>query len=339
MRITARAPVRIEFGGGGTDIPSYADRYGGCVLNATINKYAYAGIKPTHSTEVRIAKTETNESLLFKDAKDLTYNGDQDLIKAVIKRMKVNYGCDIFFRAEVPPESGLGNGATAAVAMVGLFNHLRHEKKLNEYDIAERAYETMKYELDIQGGKQAFYSSVFGGFNFIEFLENGYTRVNRLKIKPKTLLELEKSLLLVYLGKREKETSSQNIIREQEQQYAKVENTVFLEKLKEIAYEMKDRLEHGDLSGFAEKINQAFETKKKLNPGITNQRIEEISRLAKEQGALATRIQGSGAGGHMIIYCDANKEHAVTKALLEKNLNCIPYSFVEKGLEIWEEND
>lgn len=339
MRITARAPVRLEFGGGGTDIPSYADRYGGCVLNATINKYAYAGLKPTHSTEVKIIKTETNESLLFKDAKDFSYNGDLDLIKAVIKRMKINYGCDIFFRAEVPPESGLGNGATAAVAMVGLFNHLRHEKKLGEYEMAELAYETMKYELDIQGGKQAFYSSVFGGFNFIEFLENGYTRVNKLKIKKETVLELEKHLLLVYLGKREKEETSQTIIREQEQQYAKVESTVTLEKLKEIAYEMKDRLEHDDLNAFAEKMNQAFETKKKLNPGITNQRIEDISKLAKEQGALATRIQGSGAGGHMILYCDANKEHTVSKALLERGINCIPFSFVNKGLEVWEGND
>ncbi|HIH14784.1 MAG: hypothetical protein QT08_C0009G0028 [archaeon GW2011_AR17] len=339
MKITARAPIRIEFGGGGTDISSFADRYGGCVLNATINKYAYTSLKPNHNTDLKIIKTETNESLLFKDTKDLAYNGDLDLMKAIIKRMKINYGCDIFFRAEVPPDSGLGNGATAAVSMIGAFNHLKHEKKLGDYEIAELAYEAMKYELDIQGGKQAFFSSVFGGFNFIEFLENGFTRVNKVKIKKQTIAELEKHLLLVYLGKREKEESSQNIIRQQEQHYEKVENIATLEKLKEIAWEMKERLEHGDLNGFGEKMEKAFETKKILNPNITNQRIEDISKLAKENGAISTRIQGSGGGGHMIILCDTNKEHTVSKVLLEKGINSIPYTFIDRGLEVWEGND
>lgn len=339
MRITGRAPIRIEFAGGGTDIPSYADRYGGCVLNATINKYVYASLKPTHNTELKLITTETNESLLFKDAKDLTYNGDQDLIKAVIKRMKINYGCEIAFRSEAPPDSGLGNGATAAVTMVSILNQLRHENKLSDYDIAEMAYDTMKYELDIQGGKQAFYSSVFGGFNYIEFLENSFTRVNKVKIKPQTLAELEKHLLLIYLGKRDQQESSQNILKEQEINYGKPENLSILEKLKELAQEMKNRLEHNDLTSFAEKMDLAFQTKKKLNPGITNQRIEDISELAKNNGALATRIQGSGAGGHLLVFCDWNKEHLVSKALLEKGVNAIPFSFVNKGLEVWEGND
>jgi len=339
MRITGRAPIRIEFGGGGTDIPSYADRYGGCVLNATINKFVYASIKPTHNTDLKLITTETNQSLLFKNANDLAFNGDQDLIKAVIKRMKINYGCEISFRSEVPPDSGLGNGATAAVTMVSLLNHLRHENKLNDYKIAETAYDTMKYELDIQGGKQAFYSSAFGGFNFIEFLENGFTRVNKVKIKRKTLAELEKHLLLVYLGKREKLESSQTILKEQEINYGRPENLSILEKLKELAQEMKDRLEHNDLNTFAQKMDCAFQTKKKLNPSITNQKIEDISELAKNNGALATRIQGSGSGGHLLVFCDWNKEHTVSKALLEKGVNTIPFSFVKQGLEVWEGND
>ncbi len=339
MRITGRGPIRIEFGGGGTDIPSYSDRNGGCVLNATINKYAYASLKPSHNTDVHLITTETNESLLFKDAKDLAYNGDQDLIKAIIKRMKINYGCEISFRSEVPPDSGLGNGATAAVTMVGIFNHLRFENKLNDYQIAEMAHDTMKYELDIQGGKQAFYSSVFGGFNFIEFLENGFVRVNQVKIKASTITELEKHLLLVYLGPREKAETSQNILKAQEQKYGEDEKLSTLEKLKELAREMKEHLESNDLTKFGEKMNLAFQTKKKLNPNISNQKIEDITDLAKKNGALATRIQGSGGGGHLLILCDWNKERKVSSALLEKGVNCISYSFVNKGLEVWEGSD
>ncbi|MSR86164.1 GHMP kinase [Candidatus Woesearchaeota archaeon] len=339
MRITARAPIRLEFGGGGTDIPSYSDRYGGCVLSATINKYTYASLRPTHNTELKLITTETNDSLLFKDAKDLAYNGDQDLIKAVIKRMKINYGCEIAFRSEAPPDSGLGNGATAAVTMVGVFNQLRYENKLNDYEIAETAYDTMKYELDIQGGKQAFYSSVFGGFNFIEFQENGFTRVNKVKIKPQTIAELEKHLLLVYLGKREKVESSQAILKEQEVNYGQGEKLSILEQLKGLAQDMKDRLEHNDLTSFAQKMDLAFQIKKKLNPSITSPKIEDISEVAKKNGALATRIQGSGAGGHLLVFCDWNKEHVISKALLEKGVSCIPFSFVNQGLEVWEGND
>lgn len=339
MRITSRAPLRIEFAGGGTDIPSYSDRHNGFVLNATINKYVYATLKPIHTSDVKVIKTETNESLLFKDVKDLVYNGDSDLVKAIIKRMKINYGGEIHLRSDVPPDTGLGNGATAAVTLVGLFNTLRHEKKLSEYEISETAFETMKYELDIQGGKQSFYSSVFGGFNFIEFLENGFTRVNRVRVRRQDVLELEKNLLLIYIGKREKESGSQNILRTQESLYGKSEKAILLEKLKDLAWEMRDLLTRGDIPGFAQKLNEAFETKKKLYPEITNQKIEDICELVKKHGAIATRIQGAGGGGHLITYCEPNKEHAVTKALLEKGITCIPFNFTERGLEVWEGED
>lgn len=339
MRIASRAPLRIEFGGGGTDIPSYSDRFGGCVLNATINRYVYSTLKPTHNPDLRVFKTESNESVLFKDLKDLAYNGDLDLIKAVIKKMKINYGCEINIRSDSPPDSGLGNGASTAISLIGLFNQLRFENKLTQYQIAELAHNTLKYELDIQGGKQGFYSSCFGGFNYIEFLEGGFTRINKIKISRKDLLDLEKSLLLIYIGKRDFGFESQKVLRNQESFYNSQEKQKTLEKLKQLAAEMKDYLERGDLNSFADKMNQAFETKKILYPDITNPKINDICDLAKKHGAIATRIQGAGNGGHLLAFCDYNKEYSVSKALNERGISCIPFSFTNEGLEVWEGND
>ncbi|MDP3919122.1 MAG: GHMP kinase [Nanoarchaeota archaeon] len=339
MRVASRAPMRIEFGGGGTDIPSFSDKYGGVVLNATINKYIYTTLQPSHGTDLKVITTETDKSILFKDAKDLVYNGDSDLIKAIIRRMKVNYGSEIYMRSEAPPESGLGSGSAISVAMVGLFNHLRHNQKFNNYQIAENAYEIMRDELNVQGGKQSFYSAAFGGFNTIEFMENGFVRVNPLKLKNNTLADLEKHLLLVYVGQKDKGVTSQNIIKKQESKYGEQQGVALLEKLKGLALDMQDSIQNSDLERFGMLMNTAFETKKVLQPQITNKRIEAISNLVLKNGALSSRIQGAGGGGHMLVLCNPNKEHNVMKALLEKGIHTVPYSFTNKGLEIWEASD
>jgi D-glycero-alpha-D-manno-heptose-7-phosphate kinase len=337
MRVASRAPVRIEFGGGGTDIPTYSNRHTGVVLSSTINKYVYSTLKPTHNTDLKVIKTDQSKSALFKDVHDLSYNGDSDLIKAVIKRLKINYGCEIYLRGDVPPDSGLGSGATATVSLIGMFNQLRHKNKLSHYSIAQTAFETMKYELDVQGGKQSFYSSVFGGFNFTEFLEGGHVRVNQIRPSKQTRLDLEKGMLLVYAGRREK-IKSQTILKDQESLYKESKKIILLDKLKNYAYEMKDRLLASDIEGFAKLINQAYETKKILNPSISNKKIDAICNLARKNGAMFNRIQGAGGGGHLIIYCDLNKEHVVQKSLLEKGITSIPFSFTKTGLETWQGN-
>jgi D-glycero-alpha-D-manno-heptose-7-phosphate kinase len=335
MRVATRAPFRVEFGGGGTDIPEFSDKYGGFTLNATINKYAYANLTPTHNTELKIIKTDSNQSILFKDTKDFAYNGDQDLIKAILKVMKINYGSDIYLRSDVPPDSGLGSGSTIATTMVGLFNHLRHKRKLNKYEVCEQAYDIMSKELGLSLGKQAFYSSVFGGFNAIEFHQNGFTRVNQINLTKSFQNELEKNMLLVYIGKREKITS-QDILKKQQMLMNDVAKTGMLQRLKDLAIEMKDALHTDDIELFGNLINKAFETKKILNPTISNKKIEAINALAKKNGAIASRIQGAGGGGHMIILCEPNKEHTVEKKLQEKGIPSVPFSFTNTGLEVWE---
>src|SRR3989344_84435 len=193
MIIRSRSPVRISFAGGGTDVPPYRDEKGGCVVSATINKYAYATLEQRADSIIHIHSADFLKSLEFKNTSEIEYNNELDLLKAVIKKMAPSAGMNIFMRCDVPPKSGLGSSAAAFSAMIGLFNHMRKERKMTDYEVAELAYRLEREELKVGRGNQDQYATVFGGMNFIEF-GNGWVKVNPLRMKKDHLLELEKHL-------------------------------------------------------------------------------------------------------------------------------------------------
>ncbi|MFH1637306.1 MAG: GHMP kinase [Candidatus Woesearchaeota archaeon] len=338
MIIRSRSPVRIEFGGGGTDMPQYYENYSGCVLNATINKYVYGTLVPKHTNDMKFIASGYKTSALFKDIREADPDADVRLIKAIISEMKISYGIDVFVRSDIPPNTGLGSNATVASAVIGLFNHLKYEKGLNKYEIAELAYKVANLGMQVPGGKQCQYASTFGGINFIEFSKKG-TYVHPLNLKKETVLELEKNLLLIYIGQRGSHAAVQNIIQQQQQSYTENQKIELLDKLKTIAIGMRYSLLRNDLTEFGELLGEAWETKKILNPSITNDHINELYRTAVDAGALGGRIMGAGGGGHMLFYAKSNKEHEVAKALEEKGASVMDFCFEHSGMETWEVNE
>jgi D-glycero-alpha-D-manno-heptose-7-phosphate kinase len=339
MIIRSRSPVRIEFGGGGTDLPKYFEEETGYVLNATINKYVYGTLKPKHTNDLRVLASDFKSSKLFSDIRrEGKFEGDIQLIKDIIAHLSVNYGVDIFLRSDIPPNTGLGSAATVAVSVIGLFNHLKYEKSMDRFDIAELAYKINNIGNEIPGGKQCQYASTFGGLNMLEFRPDGNTRVHPLNIKRSTLLELEKHLILAYVGKRESLEGVKQIITNQQLSYNDEQKTNKLHELKELAIDMKQALVRNDLITFGENLGKAWEIKKLLNPSITNPKLDDIYNMATKFGALGGRIIGAGGGGHMLFYCDSNKEQQVSSRLQEAGIGIIDFSFTDKGLETWEAN-
>lgn len=338
MIVRSRSPVRIEFGGGGTDMPQYYEHYDGCVLNATINKYIYGTLIPKHTNDMKFISSGYKKSTLFSDISETDSDQDIQLIRSIINELKISYGVDIFIRSDIPPNTGLGSGATVAASVIGLFNHLKYEKGLNKHEIAEFAYKIANLGKQVPGGKQCQYASTFGGINFIEF-SKGKVLVHKLNLKRETLLELEKNLILVYIGKRGGHEQVQRILTEQEKSYNENIKIEILDKLKDITKEMKYSLLANNLTRFGELLGEAWETKKKLNPAMTNDHINSIYDIAIQAGALGGRIIGAGAGGHMLFYAKSNKEHEVAKALEEKGLSVIDFGFDNEGLETWEMNE
>jgi D-glycero-alpha-D-manno-heptose-7-phosphate kinase len=334
MIIRSRAPVRISFGGGGTDIPPYCHEYGGCVVSATINKYSYAGLETRDDQKIFIESVDFLKNLRFGDMSEITYNNELDLLKAVIKTLnQTDMGVNIWMRSDVPPRSGLGSSAAAFAAMIGLFNHMRSEKAMTNYEIAELAYRLEREELKIGGGYQDQYATVFGGINYIEFGSHG-VRVNPIRLRKDHIMELEKHLVLAYAG--ERETSGDIIESEKKDYKTDKEKLEALEKTKQIAHEIRYALIRGDFEKFGMLLHESWETKKKHSALVSHKRINDIYDLARKNGAIGGKVSGAGGGGFMFFLCEPNKEHGVMNALEKTGAKPVNFTFDFEGLQTWE---
>ncbi|HEV8360048.1 MAG TPA: GHMP kinase, partial [Candidatus Thermoplasmatota archaeon] len=183
--IRAKAPLRVSFGGGGTDIASYFEEHGGAVISATIDKWAYGTLIQRPGREITVRSLDFDIVARFQGTEQFTFDGNLDLVKAVLKNFTPDQGIDLFLHSEAPPGSGLGSSSTMVVALIGLFKHFK-SLPLTDYDVAELAYKIERQDLGIAGGKQDQYAATFGGFNFIEF-QKGTTVVNPLRLRQSVL--------------------------------------------------------------------------------------------------------------------------------------------------------
>jgi D-glycero-alpha-D-manno-heptose-7-phosphate kinase len=333
--IRARAPLRIGFGGGGTDVPPYCHEHGGVVLNATINRYACATLIPCGNSFM-MHSMDYDASVSYGIDEPFVYDGQLDLGKHVLDYFRrehgLNEGLEIYLHNDAPPGSGLGSSSAITVALIGaILEYLR--LPLDSYQIADLAYRIERQDMGIQGGKQDQYTAAFGGFNFMEFHEE-FTVVNALRIRPEILCELEYSLVFAYVGG---QRFSAHLIEKQVTNYKRGENNMMqlLDRLKALAYEMKRALLFGKLIKFGELLDQSWQTKQQVAEGISNARIDEVYEEAHKAGALGGKITGAGGGGFMFFICDPVRRFAVQEALKKQGAQLVNFSFVEEGMRSW----
>src|SRR5271157_3044807 len=220
MIIRSKAPVRFEFGGGGTDVAPFSEERGGVVFNATIDQYAFVTVTPRDDEEFTVESLDYDIIAHFEAGENLEYSGQLGLVKAVIQNMRerdvlVHRGADIFIHSDVPAGSGLGSSSTVCVALIGALAEY-YRIPYNSYEIAQLAYHIEREDLGIKGGYQDQYAAAFGGFNFMEFGKNGLVIVNPLRINQNLLNELHYHLVLIYTGK---SRLSDNILDKQINRY------------------------------------------------------------------------------------------------------------------------
>jgi len=339
MIIRSRAPVRISFGGGGTDLAPYCNIYGGVVLSATINKYVYVTVIPNDTKSIKITSVDYKKSLTFGNLKDIKFDGDIDLIKAVILRMKPDFGFDITLRSDVPPNTGLGSSGAVAVAIIGAFNHCRTDNKLHKNEIAELAYKIESEDLKNVGGRQDQYSAVFGGINYMEFWKDDCVKVVPIKINQDYILELEKHLILTYVGDRGPSGEVQEIMVDQQINDSITGSNIktkILDELKANCNRMFQALSKGELDFFGNLLHESWKQKKKLSSMITSSQINKTYNIAFKSGALGGKITGAGGGGCMIFFSKSNKEHLIVDSLTKLGTQVIDFSFDMHGLVTWE---
>lgn len=339
MIVRSKAPLRLGLAGGGSDVSPYSDTYGGLVLNATINLYAHCTIEEIKDEKIEFNATDIDISVQYNLQKNLPIDGTLDLHKGVYNRIVKDFGiAPKPFRmttySDAPAGSGLGSSSTMVVCILQAFVEW-YNLPLGDYEIARLAYEIERLDIGLSGGKQDQYAAAFGGFNYIEFLQDDHVIVNPLRIKPWIVEELESSLLLFFTGA---SRSSAKIIDEQKKNTLEKNQTAIeaMHKIKQSAIDMKSAILHGDISSFASILGKAWEDKKKMAKSISNQTIQDAFDKALSSGAIAGKVSGAGGGGFIMFVVEPTKRKIVEKALGSLDGRVVEFQFSDKGTQSWK---
>lgn len=339
MIVRARAPLRLGLAGGGTDVSPYCDIHGGYVLNATIDRYAYAVIKTLDEPLVRLVATDQQTVKVKAITEPLVLNGKLDLHKAVYNHMVQHYNggkpipMELSTFCDAPAGSGLGSSSTLVVVMVRAFTELLN-LPLDDYTIAHLAYKLERVDCSLQGGRQDQYSATFGGFNFMEFYAEERAIINPLRIKNWIICELEASLVLFFTGV---SRESARIISDQSDNVkaGSVDALEAMHGIKREASVMKECLLRGDFEGLVESMRLGWENKKRSARTVSNPHINEIYDDAINAGALAGKVSGAGGGGFMLFFVPTEKRMDVVRALDKFEGQVSNCHFTKHGTQAW----
>jgi D-glycero-alpha-D-manno-heptose-7-phosphate kinase len=327
----SKSPVRISFGGGGSDTSSYFISNQGAVINATISLFSHSTLKIRDDEKIIINSLDLNEKIEFDNFKKLLeYNGRFSLIQSVIKAIKPSFGFELYLHSDFPMSSGLGGSAVVTSSILGCFNQFRNDK-WDQYEIAEIAFQSERLHLGVAGGWQDQYATVFGGLNFMEF-NSEQNIINPIRLNSEILLELEESLILCYTGTTH---DSGNIHDDQKEQ---TKNTFVKDRIESnvrLTFEMRNYLLKGKLLDFGRALHKAWELKKSFSTKISNPMLDEIYNGAIENGAIGGKLLGAGGGGFFLFYVQPYEKLKLMKWIDSQNLKFTPFVFEEKGLQSW----
>lgn len=339
MIIRSKAPLRLGLAGGGSDVSPYSDTYGGLILNATINLCAYCTIEETGDNLITIKGYDSDCFKSFLKSAILKIDGEASLIKGVYNRIQKEYpfetnGFKITTYNDAPAGSGLGTSSTMVVCILKCFVEWL-SLPLGDYEISRLAYEIERKELGLSGGKQDQYAAAFGGFNYMEFLQNDMVVVNPLKVKRWIVDELEASMLLYFTGR---SRSSAAIIDEQKKNTVEgnIDAIEAMHRIKQSAVDMKLAVLKGDMVSFANILGKAWEDKKKMAGAISNPMIQEAFNVAAAAGAKAGKVSGAGGGGFIMFFVEPTRKKEVINALSKLNGFVMPFNFTEGGAHGWK---
>lgn len=340
MIIRSKAPLRLGLAGGGSDVSPYSDLYGGLILNATINLYAYCTIEETNDGYITINAYDSDCHQKLPVTQYLSLDDHQAvLFKGVYNRIVRDFGLDtqgfeVTTYNDAPAGSGLGTSSTMVVSILKAFVEWQN-LPLGDYEIARLAYEIERIDIGLSGGKQDQYAAAFGGFNFMEFLKNDMVIVNPLKVKRWIADELESNLVLYFTGK---SRSSASIIEEQKKNTTSGNQKSIdaMHRIKQSAVDMKLALLKGDMEELARIVGRGWEDKKKMANAISNPVIEEAFEVAIKAGAKTGKVSGAGGGGFIMFFVNPARKKAVIDALSKLNGFTMPFNFTEGGAHGWK---
>jgi D-glycero-alpha-D-manno-heptose-7-phosphate kinase len=327
----ARSPARLSFAGGGTDLTTYFYEHGGIVINAAIALYAHATLRRRLDGRVSIYSHDFRATVEADSVASLTLDGNLDLIKSAVRLIDPPYGFDLEVAADFPVGSGLGGSAVISSAIFGCFNEFRSDR-WDRHQIAELAFQSERLMLNIPGGWQDQYATVFGGVNLMEF-DSEHNDIQPLRLEVSVLRELEASMVLVYTGK----THNSGLLHAKHKMQTKdPAHAAIAERQKALTREMKKHLLRGRLLEYGQLLHEAWAAKRTLVPQASDRELDRIYDLARANSAVGGKILGAGGGGYFLFYVAPFHRYQLSNAMEREGYRCERISFDEMGLVSWK---
>ena len=340
VEVRSRAPLRLGLAGGGTDLRSYSDQFGGAVVNATISRYVNVRITTRDDGKVCFKSYDTKQEELI-DCTDNVSSSDMPLFSASYRRMmelggiKDGIPLTIESVSDSPVGSGLGTSSTLTVTLLKGLSELIN-LPIDNYSLAELAFRVEREDCGFSGGLQDQFAASFGGFNHLIFHKNRKVSIRPIPIASGFRNVLESQMLLYFSG-RSRDSSS--IIDSQNSNIAnsRIATLESMHGIKSSVQEVKDALIRGNLELLSESIRKGWEEKKRTSNEITNPHIDKVLEELSNLGCYCSKVSGAGGGGFIFFILPLENRNSAIEKLESFGGFTGGCRFVQKGAESWRE--
>lgn len=331
-----RAPLRISFGGGGTDLEEYHNKFDGYSISYTIDRFTYVIAKLRDDNKLQGFSPDFASHLPPEKHSSKRMLQGHEIVLVGLREMKFKKGIDMYLSSDVKPNSGLGASSSLTTNFVNVISNIQG-KKLSKEELSLKAYKIGHDILKWGIGKQDEFASAHGGLNLFKFTKDKVI-IKSIKTNKSTLKELQNNSLLFHIGTR---NHSKGILKSQIRSINKKSKLTLaaLHKSKELALEMYDAIKTDDLTKFYSCINEGWKAKQNFAKGVTNDRIEKISKNAIKNGALALKITGAGGGGHMFVYANKSKHNSIIRSLKRLDAQHVDFKYIHDGAQVFNINN
>jgi D-glycero-alpha-D-manno-heptose-7-phosphate kinase len=323
--IVTRTPTRISLGGGGTDIRSYASRYGGFLISAAINKYVYITVNKRFEDSIRVSYSKTEIAPSVGEI-------EHPIVREALRLLGLEGGLEIVSIADVPANTGLGSSGAFTVGLLNALHTFKREN-VSQETLAEEASTILMDVLGEPIGVHDQYLAALGGITCLAIDQDGAVLASPLAISDGIVEELEASLLLLYTGVKR---SASEVLGDESRSISRGYDgvTAALDTVKQIGYQVKEALETGNLRRFGELLDHHWQSKKRLSTKVSSAGIDRWYKLAKRNGALGGKIMGAGGGGFFMFYCDNHSKACLRKAMASEGLREMRFAIDFQGSKV-----
>jgi len=323
--IVTRTPTRISLGGGGTDIRSYASRYGGFLVSAAIDKYVYITVNKRFEDSIRVSYSVTEIADSVEDI-------EHPIVREALRSLGLGGGLEIVSIADVPANTGLGSSGAFTVGLLHALHAYKRESVSRE-TLAEEAGTILMDVLGEPIGVHDQYLAALGGITCLAIDLDGTVQASPLVISDGIVEELEASLLLLYTGVKRR---ASDVLGDESRAISCGHDgvTAALHTVREIGWQVKDALETGNLRRFGELLDHHWQSKKKLSTKVSSDRIDRWYKVAQRNGALGGKIMGAGGGGFFMLCCDNHSKARLREAMAAEGLREMRFAIDFEGSKV-----